>query len=87
MSRTVKARLTPVRSMQRWRPLNSHLDSTPAAVVPEHSSPVGYDRQRVQVLALLSAAVFGWLVGLRILRSLASSRVDWFLPPSAQSTA
>jgi hypothetical protein len=35
----------------------------------------------VEVLALLNAAVFGWFVGLRILRSIASSRVDWFLPP------
>jgi hypothetical protein len=35
----------------------------------------------VEVLALLNAAVFGWFVGLRLLRSIASSRVDWFLPP------
>jgi hypothetical protein len=35
----------------------------------------------VEALALLNAAIFGWFVGLRILRSIASSRVDWFLPP------
>ena len=35
----------------------------------------------VEALAVLNAAVFGWFVGLRILRSIASSRVDWFLPP------
>jgi hypothetical protein len=35
----------------------------------------------VEILTLLNAAVFGWFVGLRILRSIASSRVDWFLPP------
>jgi hypothetical protein len=35
----------------------------------------------VEVLALLNAAVFGWFVGLRLLRSIASSHVDWFLPP------
>ncbi len=35
----------------------------------------------MEVLALLNAAIFGWFVGLRILRSIASSRVDWFLPP------
>jgi hypothetical protein len=35
----------------------------------------------VEALALLNAAVFGWFVGLRMLRSIASSRVDWFLPP------
>jgi hypothetical protein len=35
----------------------------------------------MEVLELLNAAVFGWFVGLRILRSIASSRVDWFLPP------
>lgn len=45
------------------------------------SGRVGYDRQRVEAVALLNAAVFGWFVGLRILRSIASSRVDWFLPP------
>jgi hypothetical protein len=43
---------------------------------------VGYDRQRVELLTLLNAAIFGWFVGLRILRSIASSRVDWFLPPA-----
>jgi hypothetical protein len=35
----------------------------------------------MEVLALLNAAVAGWFVGLRLLRSIASSRVDWFLPP------
>jgi hypothetical protein len=36
----------------------------------------------VEALVLLNAAVFGWFVGLRILPSIASSRVDWFLPPA-----
>jgi hypothetical protein len=35
----------------------------------------------MEVLALLNAAIFGWFVGVRILHSIASSRVDWFLPP------
>lgn len=35
----------------------------------------------MEALALLNGAVVGWFVGLRILRSIASSRVDWFLPP------
>jgi hypothetical protein len=35
----------------------------------------------VEFLMLLNSAVFGWCVGLRILRSMASSRVDWFRPP------
>ena len=42
---------------------------------------MGYDREPVEALALLNAAVFGWFVGLRALRSIASSRIDWFLPP------
>jgi hypothetical protein len=41
----------------------------------------GYDRPPVEALALLNGAVVGWFVGVRILRSIASSRVDWFLPP------
>jgi hypothetical protein len=35
----------------------------------------------VEALVLLNGAVAGWFVGLRILRSIASSRVVWFLPP------
>jgi hypothetical protein len=35
----------------------------------------------VEALVLLNGAVAGWFVGLRILRSIASSRIDWFLPP------
>jgi hypothetical protein len=35
----------------------------------------------VALLAPLNAAVFGWCVGLGILRSMVSSPVDWFLPP------
>jgi hypothetical protein len=34
----------------------------------------------VELLPLVNAAIFGWFVGLSILRSIASSRVDWFLP-------
>ena len=71
---------TPSSSLCRW----IHSAIRGSGVQPNErrlAGPVGYDRPRVEMLTLLNAAVFGWFVGLRILRSIASSRVDWFLPP------
>ena len=52
----------------------------PAAPTTGRGGSATIGRQ-VEALALLNGAVVGWCVGLRILRSIASSRVDWFLPP------